>query len=117
MILLKIIFDLSNEKKPAAPFENPIVYIEDEQVFVIRRNENFLNSILVACYLHRNEIDRLAYLATVHLVQDKIIQIKILVDLGVFNTVPMSPDELKTIVIRPVVPVNALKYFSNSVES
>jgi hypothetical protein len=112
LILLKIISDLLNEKKPAAPFENPIMYVPEEQVFVIRRNDNFVSNILVACYLQKNEFDRLAYLAAVHIVQDKVIQIKILEDLRVLETIPISPDELKAIIVRPVVPVTALKHYS-----
>lgn len=112
LILLKIIFDLLNEKKPAAPFENPIMYVPEEQVFVIRRNDNFLSNILVACYLQKSEFDRLAYLAAVHIVQDKVIQIKILVDMGVLEAIPTLPDELKTIIVRPVVPVTALKHYN-----
>jgi hypothetical protein len=115
LILLKVIFDLSNEKNPAPPFENPIMYAKDEQVFVIKRNDNFLNSILVGCYYQKNEneLDRLAYLAAVHIVQDKVIQIKILVDLEVIETIPTSFDELKTIFVRPVIPVTALKHYYN----
>jgi hypothetical protein len=109
LILLKVIFDLSREKSPDLPFENPIKYIADEKLFVIRRNENFLNSIIVGCYLQQDEVDRLAYLAVVHLVQDKVIQIKIHADFGLLKEIPSGGDSLKNIVVRPVVPVTALQ--------
>ena len=112
LILLKIISDLSLEKKPPPPFEIPIKFIGGaDGIFVIRRNENFLNSIIVGCYSQRDGVDKLAYLAVVHLVQEKMIQIKIRTDLGVFNGADLSADDLKTIEIRPVVPVTAFELF------
>lgn len=71
LILFKVIFDLSNENKSPSPFENPFQFIEADHLFIIRRNENFLNSIIVGCYSQLDGIDRLAYIAVVHLVQDK----------------------------------------------
>ena len=112
-ILLKVIYDLSQETKPPPPFEHPIRYVPEEEVFVIRRNENFPNAILVACYAQQDEIDRLAYLGVVHIIQDKVIQIKIRADYGVFDSIPSKSDQLKTIVVRPVVPVTALQQLSN----
>lgn len=111
LILLKVIYDLSQEKRPPPPYEHPIRYVPDEQVFIIRRNENFLNSIVVGCYAVRDEVDRLAYLGVVHLVQDKVIQIKVQTDYSVLPQIPSTQEELKNIVIRPVVPVTALQQF------
>jgi hypothetical protein len=111
LILLKVIYDLSQEIKPPPPYEHPIRYVSDEQVFIIRRNENFLNSIVVGCYAVTDEIDRLAYLGVVHLVQDKVIQIKVRADYSVLPQIPSTQEELKNIVIRPVVPVTALEQF------
>jgi hypothetical protein len=111
LILMKVIHGLTIEKKPPPSFENPIRYIAEEQVFLIRRNENFLNNIIVGCYLHINEIDKLAYLAVVHIVQEKVIQIKIHTDMSVLAAIPTLPDELKTIIVRPVVPVTALQHY------
>ncbi|MDD2467922.1 MAG: hypothetical protein PHI97_28420 [Desulfobulbus sp.] len=113
IILLKMIYDLSTETKPPAPFENPIRYVKEEEVFVIRRNENFLNNIIVGCYAQINEIDRLAYIGVVHLVQDKVIQIKIKADMGALNKIPMLTEELNNITIRPVVPITAIEQFRN----
>jgi len=113
LILLKVIYDLSQIIEPVPPFEIPIRYVEDEQVFVIKRNENFLNNIVVGCYVQKDEIDRLAYLGVVHLVQDKVIQIKIRADFQILKEIPVSIDSLKSIVVRPVVPVTALQQFSN----
>ncbi|KVG81610.1 hypothetical protein WJ36_02845 [Burkholderia ubonensis] len=115
LILLKIISDLSIEKKPAPPFEKPIRYLDDSKIFVIRRNENFLNSIIVGCYLQRDGVDMLAYLAVVHLVQEKVIQIKIHSDLGLLPSGNLLPEDLNAIEIRPVVPVTALERFASGV--
>ncbi len=113
LLLFKIIYDLSQEIKPPPPFENPIKFIQDEQIFVIKRNENFLNNIVVGCYLQQDEIDRLAYLAVVHLIQEKVIQIKVHADYGILKEIPTTQDGLKNIVVRPVVPVTALQQFSS----
>lgn len=113
IVLLKLIFDLSQEKTPPPPFERPFRYVKEEEVFLIRRNENFLNNIVVGCYSQENEIDRLAYLGVVHLVQDKVIQIKIRVDYQIFDQIPDSDNTLKNLIVRPVVPVTALQQFSN----
>jgi len=87
--------------------------VRDEEVFVIRRNENFINNIIVGCYILKDDIDRLAYLGVVHLVQDKVIQIKIRYDFKVLGTIPESIDALKNISVRPVVPVTALQQLIN----
>lgn len=113
LILLKVIYDLSQETKPSQPFEHPIRYLPDDQIFVIKKNDNFLNSIVVGCYAQQDEIDRLAYLGVVHHVQDTVIQIKILFDFGVFEKMLFTSEQLKNIAVRPVVPVTALAQFSN----
>jgi hypothetical protein len=113
LVLLKVIFDLTTEKQPASPFEHPIKFISDERIFIIRRNENFLNNIIVGCYSHQDDVDRLAYIAVVHLVQDKVIQIKIHSDLGLLASIPSTSAELQTLIIRPVVPVTALQQYTN----
>ena len=109
LILLKVIYDLSQEMQPSPAYEHPIRYVPEENVFVIRRNENFLNHIVVGCYSQANEIDRLAYLGVVHLVQDKVIQIKVQTDFSVLERIPTTQEELRSIFIRPVVPVTALQ--------
>ena len=109
LILLKVIFDLSKEMRPPPPYEHPIRYVAEEQVFVIRRNDNFLNNIVVGCYAQMNEIDRLAYLGVVHLIQDRVIQVKIQNDYSVLSRIPSTQEELRNIIIRPVVPVTALQ--------
>ena len=112
LILLKVIFDLSRELKPPPPFEVPISFLPEEQLFIIRRNDNFLNSIVVGCYAEKNEIQRLAYLGVVHLVQDKVIQIKIRGDYGILKSFMGTTEELRDIVIRPVVPITAIEQFN-----
>ena len=108
IVLLKTVYDLSIKEKPQNFYEVPIRYIQEEGVFIIRRNENFLNNILVGCYATRDEVDRLAYIGFVHLVQERMIQIKIRNDYGVLQEVPKTSEDLKNIVIRPVVPISAL---------
>lgn len=117
LVLLKVIYDLSSEKRPASPFEHPIKFIPDEKLFIIRRNDNFLNNIIVGCYLHQDDVDRLAYIAVVHLVQDKVIQIKIHSDCGLLGSIPCTSAELQTLIIRPVVPVTALQQYTNQENS
>ena len=115
IILLKFIYDLSPESVPLS--QTPIKYVESERVFVIRRNENFVNTIIVGCYVEQDEIERLAYLGSVHLVQDKMIQIKIWHDFKVLDEIPRSKSALAKIVVKSVVPVEALSQFRNQENS
>jgi hypothetical protein len=108
LILFKVIHDLSQESKPPSSFENPIKFLDDELIFIIKRNENFVNSIIVGCYFQQDEIDRLAYLAVVHLIQEKVIQIRVIKDFSILKEIPTTQVELKNIFIRPVVPVTAI---------
>ena len=116
LILLKITYDLSIEKNPHPPFELPIKLIEKEGIFVIRRNENFINNIILGCYAQIDEVDRLAYLAVVHLIQDKIIQVKIIANFSILEKIPSTHEELKNLIIRPVVPFTAISQL-NSLEN
>lgn len=115
VVLLKIIYDLLKTDKPPLPFENPIQFIQEEKIFVIRKNENFINSIIVGCYARRDEVDRLAYLGAVHLVQDTVIQIRIIKDMGVLPVFPTLKEEFKNIEIRAVVPLDAIESFNSEV--
>lgn len=112
LILLKVIYDQAQETRPPSPFEHPIRYMPEENVFIIRKNENFHNSIVVGCYAQIDEVDRLAYLGVVHLVQDKVIQIRIQYDYSVLPSIPSTQEELKNIFIRSVVPITALQQFN-----
>lgn len=112
LILLKVIYDLAQETRPPPPFEHPIRYMAEENVFIIKKNENFHNSIVVGCYAQMDEVDRLAYLGVVHHVQDKVIQIRIVWDYSVLTKIPSTQEELKNIFIRSVVPVIALQQFN-----
>jgi hypothetical protein len=71
------------------------------------------HNIVVGCYAQQDEIDRLAYLGVVHLVQEKVIQIKVRTDFRVLKEMPTTSEQLKSIAVRPVVPVTALEQFSN----
>lgn len=117
LALVKIIFELMQEKNIAPSYETPIRYVESEHVFVIRRNENFINNIMVGCYSIQDEIHRLAYLGVVHLVQDNLIQIKIHQDFQVLTSIPSTQEQLKSLLIRPVVPFTALQTMNKLEES
>lgn len=114
LILLKIIYDLQNEKRPAPPFEVPIKYLPAQQIFVIRRNDNFLNNIVVGCYFKQDEVDTLACIGVVHIVQEKVIQIKLHGNfLGNYSPSTTS-ESLDRLVVRPVVPIDAITHISNT---
>lgn len=108
MVLLKLVYDLHNEKKPAPLFEIPIKYIQESQTIIIRRNDNFLNNIIVGCYFQRDEIDTLAFIGTVQIVQEKFIQIKIISNFIGQYTGPTSQDSLNRLVVKSVIPFDAL---------
>jgi|EndMetStandDraft_8_1072994.scaffolds.fasta_scaffold22826_3 hypothetical protein len=110
LVSLKLIHDISSEVQPPAAFETPIKFLPDDNILVIRRNENFSNSIVVGCYVRQDDIDTLACVGVVHIVQDRVIQIKLhnLRDSSNFS----SKDALARLVIRPVIPIDALNQFS-----
>ena len=114
IILLKAHFDIAQTQVLPQNYEIPIRYFEDENLFIIKKNESFVNNIIVGCYLKQNDIERLAYVGVIHLVQEKVIQIKIRADLGVCDKIPENSEALKEIVVRPVVPVTALEHFNSS---
>jgi hypothetical protein len=115
IILLKAHFDIAKIQVQPQNYEIPIRYFEDENLFIIKKNESFVNNIIVGCYLKQDDIERLAYVGVIHLVQEKVIQIKIRADLRVCDKIPHNSEALKEIVVRPVVPVTALEHF-NSLE-
>lgn len=109
IILLKLLFDLATEKKIAPPYEIPIRYLPIDQILLIRRNEHFGNQIVVGCYSSVDDVERLLSLGAVHHVQEQFIQIKILpAALADENGIKADTD-LKTILVRPVVPLSALQ--------
>ena len=109
IILLKLIFDLVGEKKVPPPYEIPIRYLPDDKILLIRRNEYFGNQIVVGCYSNVDDVERLLSLGAVHHVQDKFIQIKLLPATSPDETGVGSDTDLKTILVRPVVPLSALQ--------
>lgn len=113
LIALKIIYDLGHEKHPAPPYEVPIKYLAEKQIFLIRRNDNFLNNIIVGCYLQRDEVDTLACVGVVHIVQEKFIQIKLIGQPSGDIAPSMTPEALARFVVRPVVPFDALNQFTS----
>ncbi|MDO5069945.1 MAG: hypothetical protein Q4D78_07075 [Neisseria zoodegmatis] len=129
-ILFKLIFDLSEEKrklisdlsreKQKSAFEHPISYHEplnNEPIFLIRQNQNFIYNIYVAGYLKRDQLDTLVFVGYVKNPQEKFIQIAVVkwfekIDLKDANG--NSKDEIvKSIEIRPVIPINVFNSLSN----
>lgn len=114
VILSRYAYLALEKSKPAPSHENPIRYAPELGVFVIKRNELFLSNILVGCYWQQDGLEQLAYVGVVHHVQEFVIQIRIQLDLQVLTAIPIAPDELKMLEIRPVVPFAALQHLSNS---
>lgn len=109
IILLKIIFDLSSEKRPPAPFEVPIRYLDEDKLLLIRRNDNFTNQIVVGCYSSIDDIERLLFLGAVHHVQENFIQIRILHNPLNDSEINGKDLDIKRIIVRPVVPLSAIQ--------
>lgn len=119
LILIKIIYDFSQKTLSSAIFENPIQYIHirGEDIFVIRRNEIFVQNIFVGCYIRDGYVDKLAYLGIVKLIQDNIIQITIIKNMEIFSEFPSSTDALRNIMVRSVVPFQSIQEFFSSGDS
>lgn len=109
IILLKLLFDIAAEKKIAPPYEIPIRYLRNDQILLIRRNEHFGNQIVVGCYSNVDDVERLLSLGAVHHVQEQFIQIKLLPATSPEETGVGQDTDLKTILVRPVVPLSALQ--------
>lgn len=112
-ILLKVIYDIHQEPALQAPYEQPVNYNSNSGVFIIRRNENFINSIYVGCYAIQDEVHTLAYIGEVYLVQSNLVQIRLIADIGFFKEVPTTQEALKQIVIKPGLPIDAISYLTN----
>lgn len=108
IILLKLLFDIAAEKKISPPYEIPIRYMPNDQILLIRRNEHFGNQIVVGCYSNVHDVERLLALGAVHHVQEQFIQIKLLPATSPDETGVGQDTDLKTILVRPVVPLSAL---------
>ncbi len=109
IILFKLMFDLATENKFAPPYETPIKFIENERILLIRRNEHFVNQIVVGCYSNIDYVERLLSLGSVHIVQEQFIQIKLIPAASLDETGIESGTDIKKILVRPVVPLSALQ--------
>lgn len=113
LLLLKVIHDLWEKAEKPPGYAIPIKSDAPTGILVIKKNENFTNNIFVGCYLIQDEIERLAYIGVVHHVQDKLIQIRLVKDAGVFKKSPYETESLKLFIIRPVLPISAFPELSS----
>ena len=112
LILIRLIINLFWMKSEHKHWEQPIKYLKDQNIILIRKNRNFSNNIIVGCYLIDDEIEHFVLLAFVHHIQEKAIQIKI---------IPKQKDEVFTLpenyiskmIIRPVIPTDILSELIN----
>lgn len=109
IILLKLIIDLSAEKKAAPPHEIPIRYLPEINGLLIKRNEHFSNQIVVGCYSFVDDVERLLALGEVHIFQEDFIQIKMLPSTSPEQVGVGASTDLKTIIIKPGVPFSAIQ--------
>lgn len=107
-ILLKVIFDLHLAKDAQSNTESPIRWIDNAKILVIRKNDHFVNQIIVGCYFVADEIERLAYVGVVHHVQEKVIQIRILRACLDATEMAKIPQSINQLLVRPVIPYSAL---------
>lgn len=108
LILLKIIFDLHLQKDAQPNYESPIRFLEKDGIFVIRKNEHFVNQIIVGCYYTTDEVERLAYIGVVDHIQEKVIQIRTIRSFLPDDNGPTPSININHLIIRPVVPYSAL---------
>jgi hypothetical protein len=109
LILLKVIFDLHVQKNAQPNYESPIRFLDKDGILVIRKNEHFVNQIIVGCYYITDEVERLAYVGVVHHVQEKVIQIRIIRSFLPTENGITPPININHLIIRPVVPYSALE--------
>lgn len=105
VILIKIISDFLHGKGLLRNYETPIKFLENDNILVIRRNENFINSIMVSVYSTDDDgIEKIASLGVVHNIQEKIVQIRLFI---IYDEAPFK-NELKQLRIRSVIPSDIL---------
>jgi hypothetical protein len=109
-ILLKIIFNVLQSRRVITGQESPIKYLDREEILIIRKNESFLNNILVGCYMAEDGVEQLVLIGVVHHVQEKLIQIKVIRKLTGETPMLDIKSQLKNIIIRPVIPYSILSY-------
>ena len=125
VIFLKVIFDTVNEvsalKKAQLienlklqSFEIPIKFISETGIFIIRKNEHFVNQIFVSGYLLNDEVENFAFLGTVYHIQDKFIQIKMIRPNPDFE---INSLVLKSVIIRSVLPIASFPELLNNGET
>lgn len=109
LILLKLIFDLHLQKDAQPNHESPIRFLDKEGILVIRKNEHFVNQVIVGCYYTPDEVERLAYVGVVDHVQEHVIQIRIIQSfLPTENEIAPSVN-INHLIVRPVIPYSALE--------
>lgn len=113
VVLLKIIHDLNREESIAIKsYEVPIGLQQDSNVLIIRKNPFFASNSLVGCYWVENEVETISFLGLVHHVQDNLIQVKLLKKVGSKDASNIFvKSAMKKLVIRPVIPFDALSDF------
>jgi hypothetical protein len=109
LILLKVIFDLHLQKNAQPNHESPIRFLEKDGILVIRKNDHFVNQIIVGCYYTTDEIERLAYVGVVDHIQEKVIQIRIIQSFLPTENGATNSININHLIIRPVVPYSALE--------
>ena len=108
LILLKVIFDLHLQKDTHPNYESPIRFLDKDGILVIRKNDHFVNQIIVGCYYTTDEVERLAYVGVVHHIQEKVIQIRIIRSFLPDDNGTTPSININHLIIRPVVPYSAL---------
>lgn len=111
VVLINVILDTEKEltKRKPLPYERPLGLPDDEGIIVIRRNEAFSNNIIIGIYFVNDEIERPAFAAHVHHVQDKIIQIKVIkCFLPDDKMVLLREKGVASLIVRPNIPYDLL---------
>lgn len=108
LILLKVIFDLHLQKDVQSNYELPIRFLDKDGILVIRKNEHFVNQIIVGCYYTTDEVERLACVGVVDHIQEKVIQIRVISSFLPEENGILPSININRLIIRPVVPYSAL---------
>lgn len=112
LILIRLLIDLMWMKADHKHWEQPLKFLNDQNIILIRKNRNFSNNIIVGCYFVDDEIEHFVLLAVVHHVQEKAIQLKI-IPKQKGEIFALSEDYLKKMIVRPVIPTDILSELIN----
>lgn len=111
LVIITVLIDSirnNSQNEKMKLFEIPLKYVDESEVFVIRKNELFSNNAVVNGYLVRDEVESLLLVGYVIHSQENILQIKIEYVFQDSIDIRTITSDLSRIRFRPITTFNEL---------